>query len=330
MRLPALAVIAGLVAAPAWAQTGPSFDCAKASMAVEKAICRDAGLAAADRTMAETYKQLFDKLVGAARDELQKDQARWLAGRNRACSDGAVEVATCLKNRIENRLANLRVMADGTFPFVGQQTIIKVGKVRNAGFAIDASYPRFDGKAADLSATNAFFADRTKVAIADHVPNADEFADRPQTWSYEQSFVLHRPGANAIAIATTYYGFTGGAHGYGAVTGALVDLRSGRLLAPPDIFAPGDKWLPALRDWVTADLKNQFVERPGFEDALAPEKLNKLLRDPERYIWRADGLAIVFNQYEVAAYVMGRYVVHVPYVRLEPLMRPDVPVGKKV
>ena len=68
--------------------------------------------------------------------------------------------------------------------------------------------------------------------------------------------------------------------------------------------------------------------RPGFEDALAPEKLDKLLRQPERYIWRADGLAIVFNQYEVAAYVMGRYVAHVPYGRLAPLMRPDAPIGK--
>ena len=113
-----------------------------------------------------------------------------------------------------------------------------------------------------------------------------------------------------------------------AVTGALVDLRSGRLLEPSDIFLPGDKWLPALRDRVAADLKKQFVERPGFEDALAPEKLDKLLQEPERYIWRADGLAIVFNQYEVAAYVMGRYVVHVPYGRLAPLMRPDAPIGK--
>lgn len=328
MRLRILAVMAGLAAAPASAQTGPSFDCARASTAVERAICRDAGLSSADGQMAATYKQLIDRLDGAARAELQKDQARWLAGRNQACSDGAVEIAICLKNRIENRLANLRVMADGAFPFVSQQTIVKIGKVRNAGFAIDASYPRFDGKSADFSAANAFFADRAKIAIADHVPNADEFTERPQTWSYDQSFLLHRPGANAIAVATTYYGFTGGAHGYGAVSGALVDLRSGRLLEPSDIFAPGDKWLPALRNWVTADLKKQFAERPGFEDALAPEKLDKLLHEPERYIWRADGLAIVFNQYEVAAYVMGRYVVHVPYGRLESLMRPDAPVGK--
>ncbi len=328
MRLRLLAAIAGLVAAPAFAQTGPSFDCGKASTSVERAICRDPGISAADGQMAAAYRKLVDGLNGAAREELQKDQARWLAGRDQACADGAREIAICLKNRIENRLVNLRVMADGAFPFVSEQTIIKNGKVRNADFAIDASYPRFDGKSADFSAPNTFFADRTKIAVADHVPDTDEFAGRPQTWSYDQSFLLHRPGPNAIAVATTYYGFTGGAHGYGAVTGGLVDLRTGKMLDPSGIFAAGDRWLAALRTWVTADLKKQFVERPGFEDALAPEKVDKLLREPERYIWRADGLAIVFNQYEVAAYVMGRYVVHLPYARLEPLMRPDAPVGK--
>jgi uncharacterized protein len=325
---PFLALIAGLAAAPASAQSGPSFDCTRASTAIERAICRDAGLSSADGQMAVAYRQLIDGLNGAAREELLKDQARWLAGRNQACGDGAVEIAICLKNRIENRLANLRVMADGPFPFVSQQTIVKIGKARNAGFAIDASYPQFEGKSAGFMAANAFFADRTKIAIADHIPNADEFSDRAQTWSYDQSFLLHRPGTSAIAVATTSYGFTGGAHGYGAVTGALVDRRSGKLLEPADIFSPGDQWLSALRDWVTADLKKQFVERPGFEDALAPEKLDKLLREPERYIWRADGLAIVFNQYEVAAYVMGRYVVHVSYGRLAPLIRPDAPIGK--
>jgi hypothetical protein len=53
-----------------------------------------------------------------------------------------------------------------------------------------------------------------------------------------------------------------------------------------------------------------------------------MLGDPERYIWRADGLSIVFNQYEVAAYVMGRYFVRIPYAELKPLLRSDSPVGK--
>lgn len=328
MRLFIVATIAVMFAGPAAAQGGPSFDCARASTAVEKTICRDAGLAAADRAMAEAYKQLFDKLAGQAREQLQQDQARWLAARNQVCTDGGTRIDICLKNRIENRTSNLRALAVGAYPFISQQTIIKVGKVKAASFHIDASYPQFDGKSADFTTANRYFADRARVGLADAVPNADEFAERPQSWGYDQSYLLFRPGPGAVAVATTYYRFTGGAHGYGATEGALVDLQSGKLLGPADLFAPDGRWLASLRDWVAADLKKQFVERPGFDDALAPENLDRMLRETERYIWRADSLVIVFNQYDVAAYVMGPYVVHLSYAQLAPLLRPDAPVGK--
>jgi hypothetical protein len=50
--------------------------------------------------------------------------------------------------------------------------------------------------------------------------------------------------------------------------------------------------------------------------------------DPERYLFKADGLEIIFNQYDVAAYVMGRYTVEIPYGRLGSLIRPDGPLGR--
>jgi len=328
MRSLVVAVLATMLAATAFAQGGPSFDCAKASTAIERAICKDAELATADREMAAAYKALVDKLTGPAKEQMQREQARWISARNQVCSDGSMEMPYCLKNRMESRLANLRALADGPYPDISQQTIIKIGKVRATSFTIDASYPQFDGKSANFAAVNTWFADRTKIAIADHVPDADESADRQQNWSYQQSYELYRPGPNAISVATNNYGFTGGAHGYGAISGALVDLRSGKLLEPDDVFAVGDKWRLELRNRVTADLKKQFVERPGFDDALAPDKVDEMLGDPERYIWRADGLSIVFNQYEVAAYVMGRYFVRIPYAELKPLLRPDAPVGK--
>lgn len=328
MRALAAAAIATVLAGTAFAQTGPSFDCAKASTAIERTICKDPELATADREMAASYNALIDKLTGPAKEQLQREQARWVSARNQVCSDGAMEMPYCLKNRMASRLAILRALADGPYPDISEQTIIKIGKVKAAGFTIDASYPQFDGKSANFTAVNTWFADRTKIAVADHVPDADESADRQQNWSYQQSYELYRPGPNAISVATTNYGFTGGAHGYGAISGVLVDLRSGKLLEPDDVFAVGDGWRLALRNRVTTDLRKQFVDRPGFDDALAPEKVDEMLGDPERYIWRADGLSIVFNQYEVAAYVMGRYFVRIPYPDLKQLLRPDAPVGK--
>ena len=64
------------------------------------------------------------------------------------------------------------------------------------------------------------------------------------------------------------------------------------------MFAAGDKWLKAMVEIVGADLKKQFVEKPGFEEALEPESLAKLLREPAHYCWRANRLELIFNAYE--------------------------------
>ena len=36
-------------------------------------------------------------------------------------------------------------LADGAYPFISEQAIVKIGKVRGIPYVIDASYPQFDG-----------------------------------------------------------------------------------------------------------------------------------------------------------------------------------------
>ena len=84
MRLLLAALV--VCASSALAQERPSFDCAKASTKVERAICGNAELAKADRELAAAYAALAAKLSGAAKDHLASDQARWAANRNRGCA----------------------------------------------------------------------------------------------------------------------------------------------------------------------------------------------------------------------------------------------------
>ena len=93
VRLALITSVASRVAAPAFAQSGPSFECAKASNDVERTICKDPELAKADREMAAAYAALAAKLSGAAKENLEKEQVRWLGDRNRGCAadtDGIV------------------------------------------------------------------------------------------------------------------------------------------------------------------------------------------------------------------------------------------------
>lgn len=321
-------LLAAMAATPAVAQGAPSFDCAKASNAVERTICKTPELAKDDREMTAVYSALAAKLAGPAKDHLAKDQVRWIANRNRACAADADAIADCLKARYGTRIENLKVIAGGAYPFISEHAIYKVGKIGKISYSIDARYPQFDGTTASFAAVNRTFADDAKKSDEEGTPRPDVGVEREQTWSYEQAFALHRPSASAITVALDFYGFSGGAHGFGGTVCMLVDLRTGKSVEPDGVFAPGDGWLKQMIEIVTADLKKQFVKNPGFDDALEPASLAKMLRDPGHYRWRADRLELVFNAYDVGPYSAGAYQVVVPYSRLRPLFRTDGPLGR--
>ena len=315
-----------LLAWPAVAQQGPSFDCAKASNAVEREICKRPELAKADREMAAAYAALSRRLEGAAKEHLEKDQVRWIAARNVGCVEDANGIEFCLKDHYAERTANLEAFADGPYPFIGEQALQKSGKLGKVVWSYDITYPRFDSVSADFSVVNARFADRARTAAAEATPKADAGIDREQHWTYQQSFGVIRPNARAVTIATSFYGYSGGAHGYGATDCMLVDLRSGKAVEPSGVL--GGKWLDEMVRLVGVDLKTQFVEKPGFNEALKPANLRKRLSEPDHYCWRPGRLELIFNAYEVGPYAAGPYYVDIPMTTLRPLLRADGPLAR--
>lgn len=328
MRLLGIALVLASTT-PAFAQRGPSFDCSKASNAIERTICKEPELATADRELAAVYAALAGRLGTAAKEHLAKDQVRWIVGRNRECADDRDEMAACLKNRYTARIGSLKAAGAGAYPFISVQSIDRKGKLGPIRFSYTIEYPQFDGTTADFSALNAHFAaDARKSADQATPKEADAGTDREQSWTYQQSFEVHRPGPEAVTISETYYGYSGGAHGYGAVDCTLVDLRTGRSVDPGGVFASGDGWLSTMVELVGADLKKQFVEKPGFEDALEPRSLAKLLREARHYCWQSNQLELIFNAYEVGPYVAGPYEVVIPYDRLRTHFRPGGPIAR--
>lgn len=64
----------------------PSFDCARARMAVEHMICGNPGLAAKDRAESARYRDGVAGAMNAGQmDQAQRDQRSWLRSRN-ACT----------------------------------------------------------------------------------------------------------------------------------------------------------------------------------------------------------------------------------------------------
>jgi tetratricopeptide (TPR) repeat protein len=88
----------------------PTFDCRKAKLAVEKAICSDPDLIRLDRQMDDAYKAALAKLDRTGVAQLRREQNAFIARRNK--SFGRPEYQ--LKREIEKRLLVLRGMAAGS------------------------------------------------------------------------------------------------------------------------------------------------------------------------------------------------------------------------
>ncbi len=77
----------------------PSFDCARAATATEKAICASPAIATLDRVMAEAYGKIYAARRGTARSALVRQQKEWLKRRN-ACGADVACLATVYSTRI--------------------------------------------------------------------------------------------------------------------------------------------------------------------------------------------------------------------------------------
>ncbi|MGV9008716.1 lysozyme inhibitor LprI family protein [Brevundimonas sp.] len=100
-------MIAALALALALPQSAaPSFDCARATTPVERAICADSRLMAQDRQVAAAYARIRRSLSPAAREALARDQRWYLGARdewfeNRDRWDGFPDLPTRMTGRID-------------------------------------------------------------------------------------------------------------------------------------------------------------------------------------------------------------------------------------
>jgi uncharacterized protein len=84
-----------------------SFDCSKATLEIERTICADRDLAAADVEMGSTYKELYSNLSEHDKPRLKDDQLEWLIKRNKSCRNPKTKVA-CILDLYHKRIDILK------------------------------------------------------------------------------------------------------------------------------------------------------------------------------------------------------------------------------
>ena len=296
MRLLAAVLLAALAVAPAFAQDSTK-------------------ISAAEHEMVAAYGALLGKLTEPARLHFEQDQERWLANR-RACDANAARKADCLASRYQTRAAKLRLFADGSYPFISEQAIVKSGKREHWTYAIDVSYPQFDSPSADFTAVNRSFADPARDTVDDLVQS--EF-----NVSYDQTFDLFR--LNRDVVSVWVHSEMSGLNIDISNTGTLVDLRTGRVIPPADVFKPGGEWRARFFELVDAEITKDFLDmRRGQKPAGLADIFNGL--KPADYLFEDDELVLYLPEVAMRLHMRG-YAVEIPYAALKPLLRTDGPLG---
>ncbi len=167
---------------------------------------------------------------------------------------------------------------------------------------------------------------QSQVAGFMHYVSNDLYYQAIDTYnqSQENSFPFRRYEA-ALQYTVTYnqnchlslyadqYEYAGGAHGNTVRTSNTWDLASGHNIPLSDFFPVGQNY----RSWLIAEMTKQADEKirqnPGifFENypALIAEYFNK-----EHYYLTPRGIAIYYQQYEIAPYSTGIVVFTIPYM----------------
>jgi uncharacterized protein YecT (DUF1311 family) len=92
-------------------QAGPSFDCSRAAIPVERVICQYGALAAAERAMTSAFNAALGGLLGTDRANLRNAQQRWYEHYVATCNAlPGDEMRQCVLGYLARRTDQLRVL----------------------------------------------------------------------------------------------------------------------------------------------------------------------------------------------------------------------------
>ncbi len=327
-----LAVALG-IGTPGADALGASFDCTRAGTQIERMICADAELSRLDSELGALYTHARGT-AGSDGAALKRDQRAWLKERN-ACTDSA-----CLARAYRGRIVQLGGDSDpdpagatasaAATPMGDPETQRTDEQVRitqqGPAFEIDASYPRLGGKRA--ATAEAVLADVVDDQVDSFRRNyrdllaAGDGAHQGPPWALEISWDAPYTAPRFWAVPLSMYFYTGGAHGGVQHLPVVIDRRGGQQVPPKGLFRPGSAYLQALSDYSYGALAGQEAFSGGQEwlrEGTAPNAENY-----QTILPLADGLHVIFEQYQVGPYAIGFHEVTVPYAELRGLLNPDL------
>ena len=299
-----------------WAQGQPSFDCAKASSAIEKVICANADLSARDRALTASYVKAQAALSDEGKGALRTSQRQWLRSSRELCDSSALkrdkisEQVICLAQRYELRQKQLETVIE----IHGGLVFRRDDHFASSQSAWIASYPQIDSPTTpSMMRWNERVAEKFKKISEGDNPDQDQ----------EVSYDIILVSSKMISVLISNYIYPHGAnHGYTGRERFHWLLNSGREMRSDDLFERGKNWQKTILSFCFKDLKARDYTNVKDIDELGTTPI-----EPGNWSFNSAGLTIHFDPYAVASFADGPQEVLVPWSLLRGFLVKDPPVS---
>ena len=308
-----------------------SFDCAKASRPVEKAICSAPRLSADDSTLAAVYHADLDKLTSASVGLLRVDQLQWLAWVQQICRADAGttqqpgDIAVCLQPLYTERIKQLRtavVRRDGlsfltrTQFLAAEETDLPAGVPRDRephpGFGtLMATWPVADSADEDWAAWNKTVEERL-MKMADTAQGGDgSNPGKPLAWNdgmadgldVELHGRVKQVEHDRVTTGLSMTGMVhGGAHPYETWQTMTWLLEPKRALRAEDVFRADSDWKKIVAEACWKQMSTGDRKQYVFPQIKGPDakEIQTTILDVGNWTLERDGLHISYPEYSVS------------------------------
>ena len=304
-----------------------AFDCAKATTAVEKAICASAQLKQLDGQLSEAYAAVKSTSTPAEQKMLARSQKRWIAERE-YCSGDDTGVDACIAQKTRDRLSLLAGTPESGPGADGKMVpvfLVQDGTTRQ--WDIDMALVRFaDARTAGEKTFNQLV--DAILRQAKPGPHGEDSHD--MIYAMEDTLSLTYAGPALISARHDFYINEGGAHGNYGTGNINVDMATGRQLTISDVVDTAGA--QTLTQWCKTQIDAERAKRvPDAEDVPYDQKtrdatIAETVRDLGSWSIGAGEITVSFDPYAVGAYAEGSYSCSFPTRDVKALALPAAPL----
>lgn len=134
--------------------------------------------------------------------------------------------------------------------------------------------------------------------------------------------------SNILCFSVNFENYTGGAHGAHSQSNYVINLKNGKLVTEDEIFVAD--YQEALSNILVDKIaKENKVENPKDLENIGFFSVDEIYPNGN-FLVNSEGITYTFNEYEIAAYVVGQTTVFIPYTELQLLLRKDSPISQLI